>query len=473
MTNSGSVVFIALLVGLTACGGGGSSGGGGAGDTSVDASSKRLPQWRRDMADNTRINLNLNSQASVDPELSASLNPNFPSSAPWRGATGYAGAFAYGGLNYAPDLGTYGTIVGTVGGHNGYWGNEVVGFDIATRKFSHRSDPYSSNSHPGSFHQNPAQGNQHSDYANGELYINASFTTDQTQPSSFHPYGSNVILPPDAATGVGNNGALVTPIRSARTPTGNNNTLGGSSQRSHIFDLAQSDRATAAWSRFSNNLYAIPTGDFAPTGWAAYDTTRKKMFAGSAGGYWNTLQVLNAVTRQWEMSLSLSDNVWQGDHTLGWHWGANPDYLIVFSGGERGGLGPYFILINVATGTVYTPGTIGTYPKLVGGGSWVESSQKLAFYEGGGTSDEREAGPGFPNRVWILTPPSTKNPAVFTTTPWVWTFEDVTGPPPPVQSNPGNIPHGGRFLWADKVKCFIWWANGVDNVQAWRVRGFF
>jgi hypothetical protein len=452
MISLARAVWLALVLGLPTC---------GAGNVSV-LSSKRLPQWRLDMAENTRINLGLNTQASVDPELNPALNPNYPSNAPWRGNVGYAGAFAYGSLQYAPDLGEHGSIVGTIGGHNAYWGNEVVRFDISARQFAPMSDPYSSNSHPGSFH---LRNFGHSDNTNGELFNDASFNTDPTQPVGFHGYGSNVVLPPDSETGVGRKGALISCVRASRTPDG-----GNQSRRTHIFDLAQSDRAAAAWARFSANLFSYdPPENRYGYGWAVYDPTRKKVFAGVEGRYSNKLKVLNVVTKQWERPITLNKKVYQF-YSGAWHWNANPDYIINFIANSPVTL---FELINVATGQVHTPGTRGTAPRLVGGYDWVQPSQKMAMYEGGATSAQvgGGVGPGFVNRVWILSPPSTTDPSVFTTTPWIWTFEDVTGPTPPRQTA-GTNPHIGRFLWADKVKSFIWWANGVDNVQAWRVKGF-
>ena len=468
MTSLGRAVSLAVLLGLTACGGadgGGevssSSADGGSEDASKRADARRtLPQWRLDMAQNTRINLGLNTQASVDPELTVALNPNWPGNAPWRGNTAYGGAFAYGTLQSAPHLGDYGSIVGTIGGHNGYFGNEVVRFDIGSRLFAHLSDPYSSNSHPGSFFVKENHG--HCDRNQGELFIDALFNTDQTQPCSFHPYASNVVLPPDTETGVGAKGGLITPVRAARYLNGVDS--GNHSHRTHIFDLAQSNRAIAAWARYSTNLYENGADRFS-AGWAAYDPTRKKIFTGIRHNQsYNVLNVLNAVTKQWESQLTLSQGVWQ--HTLGraFHWNANPDYLIIFVANYNF-VGEYILqLVNVATGAVYTPGTAGSGPLLGGGSEFVQSVNKIAHYEGG-------AG-GQTDRVWILTPSSTTNPAVFTATPWTWTFEDVTGPTPPAQTAGNSIPHIGRFVWAEKVKCFIWWANGVDNVQAWRVKGF-
>jgi hypothetical protein len=427
---------------------------------------------------NTRINLSLNTQASVDPANSASLNPNYPSSAPWSGASGYAGAFAYGVLRYAPDLGQYGSVVGIIGGHNGYYGNEVVRFDIATRQFMPLSDPYTSLSHPGSFFTNGS--GVYSDNTNGEFHINSGLTTDETQPGACHPYAHHVILPEDAETGVGASGALVSCVRAHRSP----NASGGTADRTHIFDLAQSNRATAAWTRYSTNTFS-PTEPSKVDyyGWAVYDNTRKKIYAGiEAGpislGFSNKLKVFNCVTRLWETSITLSESIYQF-HSNAWHWEANPDYIINFKGGDSAlntwsgsGSGPILELINIATGQVYRPGMTGTGPKLAGGSDFVQTAGRLAMYEGGVTSDQEEAGPGVVNRVWILTPPITGIPEVFRRDAWRWSYEDITGPTPPVQTA-SVIPHVGRFVWADKVKCFIWWANGSDNVQAWNVKGFY
>jgi hypothetical protein len=413
------------------------------------------------LSENTRMNLSLNTQASADPELSASLNPNWPSNAPWRGNTAYGGAFAYGTLQYAEHLGDSGSVVGTIGGHNGYWGNEVVRFDIASRMFAHLSDPYSSASHPGQFFAKPNEG--HGDKFNGELHIDALYNTDQTQPCSFHAYWSNIVLPPDSETGVGAKGGLITSIRAARYLNGVDSA--NHSHRTHIFDLAQSNRATANWARYSTNLFENGA-DRASYGWAAYDPTRKKVYAGLRGSFYNAVNVFNCVTRQWETALTLSENVAMFFHP-GWHWRANPDYLIVFGTGNA--VQPYLRLIHIPTGQVYTPSQTGTYPQLRGGYDFVQSSNKIAVYEGGNTFDNA-AGTGFPDRVWVLTPPSVTNASAFTTGTWTWTYETISGPTPPIQT--ANIEHGGRFVWADKVKCFIWWANGVDNVQAWKVRGF-
>jgi hypothetical protein len=421
------------------------------------------PAWRQNLLENTRINLGLNTQASVDPENSSSLNPNFPNPAPWHGggsgsAFGYQGSLAYTTFRYAPELGEWGSIVGTVGGHNGYYGNEVVRFDIGTQQFAPMSDPYTSNSHPGSFFANGS--GSYSDSTNGEVHINAGLTTDPTQPGPCHAYGNNVVLPPDSATGVGADGALISCVRAARSPL---TQAVKTSDRTHIFDLGQSNRATAAWARYSTNLFSpTESGKVLYYGWAVYDTSRKKVYAGiEAGPQANQLKVLDCVTKQWTTPLTLSSNVYQF-HSNAWHWTNNPDYIINFYNGP-GAEANTLEIINISTGQVYRPGTTGTGPTQTGGYDFVQTQNKMVAFDGGVGST--------PNRVWILTPPHPGAPGFFTTMPWTWTYQDVTGPIPPKQTA-DTIPHIGRFIWCDKVKCFLWWANGVDNVQAWRVRGF-
>jgi hypothetical protein len=436
-----------------------------------------LPSWRQAMSVNTRINLATNTQLSVQPANQPTINPWYDGSgnSPWRGTSPYSGP-GYTTAVYAPELGTHGSLLWCSGGHGAYFGNEVHRLDLGSQLFSCMSDPYTSSSHPGSFFQDPSQGDQHADNVNGELFIDSSFNTDQTQPGAFQGYSTNVVIPASAGvTGVGASGALITPIRSARTPQGNPSVAAAPTSRVHIFDLAQTNRATAAWARFSTNVGSQFYTDRPPayalhTGWAAFDPTRKKVFVAAdlSGGH-NKLRVLNCsgATAFWDTAITLSSGVWSSQHGNAFHWLANPDYLILYKSSSTD---PAFALINVATGVVTDPGQTGTGPLLVGGSTWVESEAKLVMYEGGGTTDGHEAGPGFPNRVWILTPPSTSNSAVFTTTPWTWTFETVTGPTPPVQGD--NIPHAGRFVWCEKVRAFIWWADGDSNAQAWVVNGF-
>jgi hypothetical protein len=370
-------------------------------------------------------------------------------------------------MRYAPDLGIFGSIVGTVGGHNGYYGNEVWQFEISTRRFATLSLPYGSIQHPGSLFTN---GNGvYSDDTNGEFHTSAALVTDSTQPGACHAYGHNVILPPDSETGAGAKGAMIMCVRAARSP----NAAGGTADRTHIFDLGQTNRSTGAWARYATNLF-VPTESSKVLyfGWAVYDKTRKKVFAGIEAGNLTSatmdeLKVLDCVTKQWTSSLVLSENVYQF-HSNAWHWEANPDFIINFVNGD-GAEANTLELINLSTGTVYNPGTTGTGPELTGGYDFVQSANKIAVYEGG-VSTDGGAGTGFIDRVWTLTPPSL-NSSAFTSSAWTWSYQTISGPTPPGQTAT-TISHIGRFVWAEKVKCFLWWANGVDNVQAWNVVGF-
>jgi hypothetical protein len=440
--------------------------------------SESLPAWRTAMSVNTRINLGLNTQNDVQPANNASINPEYPGDAPWRGTSLTSGP-GYTTANYAPDLGTHGSILYAAGGHGAYYGNELWRFDIGTRLFSCMSDPYTSNSHPGNFFEDAQL--QHSDNINGELYMEASpLTSDPTQPTAFQGYSTNVVIPASAGvTGVGASGAFVTPMRSARTRNGNV-TDGNPTTRAHIFDLAQTNRATATWARFSTNVgrevyLDLPAHTIFNIGWAVFDPTRKKIFLAAAlsGGH-DRLRVLNCsgATAFWDTAITLSTAVWQHQHGNAFHWAANPDYLILF---HWEAASPTFNLINVDTGVVSSPGWTGTAPQLTGGSDWVESAQKLVMYEGADTTDNiadliSPSPVGDPNKVWILTPPSSSSPSVFTTTPWTWSSQTITGPTPPSTIN--FIPHAGRFNWCESVQCFLWWANGDDNVQAWVVNGF-
>lgn len=62
---------------------------------------------------------------------------------PWRGGTGLSGLIAaWGGGALASGHGSHGTFLVYGGGHADYYGNEVYGFDLGTRRWSRLSAPY-------------------------------------------------------------------------------------------------------------------------------------------------------------------------------------------------------------------------------------------------------------------------------------------------------------------------------------------
>ena len=87
-----------------------------------------LPSWIRNQAVNTWGTVPLaQTWTDADPALDASVNPNFPSNAPWRGAVGFPARFAawsgmaaYDGVLYDP----------IAGGHTDYAGNEGFKCDL-------------------------------------------------------------------------------------------------------------------------------------------------------------------------------------------------------------------------------------------------------------------------------------------------------------------------------------------------------
>lgn len=72
-----------------------------------------------------------NAFLDVDPGKSRDTNQLYPSSPAYRGATGFASVLiAWNSGGFVPQLGQCGTIVYHGGGHNNYFGNEIVGLDL-------------------------------------------------------------------------------------------------------------------------------------------------------------------------------------------------------------------------------------------------------------------------------------------------------------------------------------------------------
>lgn len=102
-----------------------------------------VPEWVTATAPGTWTTISRNTLADVDPAADPELNPNHPKGAPWRGSTGQASVIdAWNGGAYAPDLGTYGSLLLYGGGHGNYYGNEVYAFDLESGRWSRLSDPY-------------------------------------------------------------------------------------------------------------------------------------------------------------------------------------------------------------------------------------------------------------------------------------------------------------------------------------------
>ena len=72
-----------------------------------------------------------NSFLSVDPAKSPTTNSVYPNDPVYRGATGFMSVLiAWNSGGFVPQLGQCGTLVYHGGGHNNYFGNEIVGLDL-------------------------------------------------------------------------------------------------------------------------------------------------------------------------------------------------------------------------------------------------------------------------------------------------------------------------------------------------------
>ena len=65
------------------------------------------------------------------PARDPAANPNYPHAPYYDGNIGFRGLWeAWNSGALAPNLGACGTILYFGGGHNDYWGNEVIGLDL-------------------------------------------------------------------------------------------------------------------------------------------------------------------------------------------------------------------------------------------------------------------------------------------------------------------------------------------------------
>ena len=393
------------------------------------SSPRRIPAWVP--APGSFASVSLNRLADVDPERDPAINPRFPNAAPWRGVSGVAGGFFWSNCVYLRELGSMGSLVMTMSGHNGYHGNEVYRYDVATRLVSRLTRPQWPMFLDG--------GRMYSDNENGELYADATNTlTLRNQPAAFQSYDHNVALPAGVG-GSGKSGALLTTIRAARAIGG-----GGGGARSHILDLE--DRT---WSRFATNL--TPNG---PT-FGSADLLRHRdsvyLLASDGGtGVTSTLRVLNLITRSWS-TLALSKPVLV-NNGFNMRYMSSSDRLMVY-GRVRvpSGYSNWYV-IHPGTGQVHEPGFRGAQPPTLGGGEWVESKAAFYYYEGRGETV-----------LYKLTP--TKGDV---TSPWKWERIELTGTGVPSRAA-GNLEHQARFRWVEEIDSFLWWAAADQPIQAFRL----
>jgi len=114
--------------------------------STITVDSGGLPAWIPNAGEFASVSLSNGSV--IDPNV---IDPLYAGTDLWRGSSGgwsTVWASGYGGGIYAPTLGTYGSLLLCNGGHNTWWGNGVVRYDIADRVWSHHTYPiYAANQH--------------------------------------------------------------------------------------------------------------------------------------------------------------------------------------------------------------------------------------------------------------------------------------------------------------------------------------
>lgn len=84
----------------------------------------------------------LNVMNDVDPAANTTLNPG-GGTPPWNGTTGFKSVpTLWTGGVIANNYSTHGAWMTSGGGHQGYYGSEVVGLDLGSQKFVRYTDPY-------------------------------------------------------------------------------------------------------------------------------------------------------------------------------------------------------------------------------------------------------------------------------------------------------------------------------------------
>jgi hypothetical protein len=337
--------------------------------------------------------------------------------------------FAYSGNILAEDVGNYGAIIHTGGGHGDSRDNALYQYDLEAGTPSKISTAYSSFFVNGSGYV--------ADSTNGEHFTDSGFVnTDQSQPGAFHAYATCVYLPPGYG-GAGAQGAYLSTVRSALADTGSNNGL-----RSHIYDFA-----SPGWARFSSNTVTSFGQNYGP---ACLFKSRDAVFK------------VNTDIRGGVAKLDLSTGSWSNQATTGDLLGDRPsslfaweaEDLLVFCRPYTGYGSPTnsynFKVIDCSTWIAYTPGTTGTAPSGLGSGVWVESLEKF-YYHDKGSSD-----------VYTLTPSASP-----TVDPWTWTHETLTGT---VANNATTTPEK-RLHFSDALGCFVEMDFHNSNVQAFKLAG--
>lgn len=312
------------------------------------------------------------------------------------------------------------------GGHNGYFGNEIYGFNLDEDAPAaiRLNDPY------------PTPG--------GASYPwNTTFGELATGiPCSTHTNDQVQALPPDL--GGGDEGSFLLLMHSSNHELG-----GGSTGYAHACDIAEAiaDANTtpaAGWSRASTNAASI--GGSAQCA-SCFDTKR--------GVYWllqqNTenLQFYDPSTELWNDASPTVTGPHMALHSVATYDSLRDLIVIRDGGGSVRIIEPSDLSAGMTTVT-----TSGTAPSTAKGFVYVEALDRIYTMSSG--SD-----------IGILEPPRDGlDPATNT---WVWRTESLTGSVP---ANDLSRPTYSRFRLAPRKRCFVVVNNTDDELRAVRPSRF-
>ncbi len=372
------------------------------------------------------------------------VNPCPSNQCAYSGSTKFKAILAASGMVLLPWRGPAGTLAGTGGGHDDYYGNENWARDLSVDAFTLLSQP-----HPNRYRVVGATGPlawqaYHGNTDDGELWADGDFAsyatmsakpTLQDQPIACHSYGNTLALPPGLASGP--EGAIVQPCRTSCTPLGQRN-----GKRAHIFDLA-----TSEWSRFSANLMPDNPG----YSHSFIDYARKRVVMHSTAALVVLALDVDPAKRLFTKLVDLPSNlnymVW--DHLVG------PDLYVGLCPTVGGA--PRLWVVDPAGNAFTQPGCAQAWPTPAlpsGGGCWSKQIGGFAYYHGAGEST-----------VVAVTPPS-GNPR---TAPWNVQLLTFSGDAPPSDDVVGAGAHCKRFVEHEAATGFLWLGRTTAPVQFFKL----
>jgi hypothetical protein len=386
-----------------------------------------LPAWVP--AAGVRANASLNQISDVYPAIEL------------RGGTHYSGILnAWCSTVYAKDLGQYGSILVSGGGHQDYLYNEVYRYDIASRQWARFADPI-----PFTIPVSVTYGTQGTSQADGDHAGNGvsdlvynEYWTDDTKSAVLtgrwcptHTYGQILHVPGSA---VGNtNGWLVT--------------LGNFGMQCHKVDL---DSPTAGWSRMGALLSTTGRVEQPGYGCAIFDPVRSRIvsspYNNGAQPYVYTIG-LPSVTLA-----SPSSDYLTTYYTLGFYDAADDLYIISRIGDvlDTGGRWKMYVLDPVTFAVSAPPSSGDVPPTGPGTVEWIESLRQLVYWPGSGTA------------LYFAQAPA--NPKTGT---WVWTMRDFGGDAPALQDSAN--PMYKRLHYVPALNALVHVGKTTGPVQIWKL----